>query len=108
MEKKKKLIDKNGSERDVDIYWEYELLGQIFKTAVECKDYERRISIDKIEAFATKIKNLGLNKGIFATKKGYQCGAIETAKGENISLILVRDIENKSSKFTLIRQYSNY
>ena len=32
-----------GIERQFDIYWEYELGGLTYKTAIECKDYRKSI-----------------------------------------------------------------
>ena len=92
---KHKLPDTSGNLREIDIYWEYELMGEVFKVGIECKDYKTSIPVDRIEAFATKIESLGLNKGIFATKIGYQKSAIDTAKFKKISLMVIREVTDK-------------
>lgn len=38
VEVNKKLKDKNGIERQFDIYWEYTSAGLTYKTVIECKD----------------------------------------------------------------------
>ena len=48
------MVDKNGTERQFDIYWEYSLGGFLYKTVIECKDYASKISIDKILKFKEK------------------------------------------------------
>jgi hypothetical protein len=91
IETNKKLVDRNGIERELDIYWEYSIFGHQYKTAIECKNYNSRVSIDKVEAFAQKLRSLSLSKGIMATQLGYQGGAKKTAEAEGISLIVVRE-----------------
>jgi hypothetical protein len=91
IQKNKKLFDKNGLEREFDIYWEYELGGFTYKTIIECKDYNSTISIEKIDALIGKIKDIPDLKAIFATKLGYQSGARIKASQNNIDLIIVRE-----------------
>lgn len=57
IELNKKLIDKNGIEREFDIYWEYEFGGIAYRTVIECKDYESKISIDRIDSFIGKLRD---------------------------------------------------
>jgi hypothetical protein len=91
IQKNKKIFDKNGLEREFDIYWEYELGGFTYKTIIECKDYNSTISIEKIDALIGKIKDIPDLKAIFATKLGYQSGARIKASQNNIDLIIVRE-----------------
>lgn len=87
----KKLKDKNGIERQFDIYWEYASAGLIYKTVIECKDYNSSISIDRIDALIGKLQDFPNLRGLFATKKGYQSGAEEKAKKHGIELLIVRE-----------------
>jgi hypothetical protein len=91
IQKNKKRLDKNGLEREFDIYWEYELGGFTYKTIIECKDYNSTISIERIDALIGKIKDIPDLKAVFATKLGYQSGARIKAIQNNIDLIIVRD-----------------
>lgn len=86
----KLLIDKNGIERQFDIYWEYSLGGFAYKTVIECKDYAQKISVDKIDSLLGKLHDFPELRGIFATKSGYQSGAEIKAKNNNIELLIVR------------------
>lgn len=86
-----KLIDNCGIEREFDIYWEYELAGIIYKTVIECKDYQSKISVDKIDALIGKVKDIPDIKAVFATKTGYQSGAEQKAKHNKIELLIVRE-----------------
>lgn len=105
-----KIKDKLGNDRQIDVYWEYQILGQTYRTAVECKNYNSTISIDRVEAFATKIRTLGLSKGIMATKIGFKSGAVSISKDNNISLIIIRepadeDWEGRIKKIVLHMHY---
>ncbi|WDZ63535.1 restriction endonuclease [Paenibacillus polymyxa] len=86
-----KLIEDNcGIERQFDIYWEYELGGLVYKSVIECKDYNSDISVDKIDAFVGKARDIPDLKLVFATKKGYQSGAKKKAEQNKINLLIVR------------------
>jgi hypothetical protein len=92
VETNKIITDRNGCNREFDVYWEYELAGFIYKTVIECKDYNSTIDIIKIDALVGKIQDLPeINKAIFATKKGYQSGAQKKAEQNNIDLLIVRE-----------------
>lgn len=91
----KKIIDSCGVEREFDIYWEYELAGITYKTVIECKDYNSRIPLEKIDALIGKIRDIPDLKAVFATKKGYQSGAKQKAAHNRIDLLVVRE-QNES------------
>ena len=84
------MVDKNGTERQFDIYWEYSLGGFLYKTVIECKDYASKISIDKIDSLLGKLQDFPELRGVFATKVGYQSGAETKANKNNIELLIVR------------------
>jgi len=98
IERNKKIRDSSGVEREIDIYWEYSLGELVYKTAIECKDYNRKIGIDKIDALIGKISDLPGIKPVFATKIGYQDGAIKKAEKNGIELLIVRE-QNGSDWF---------
>ncbi|MEN8283129.1 restriction endonuclease [Acinetobacter gerneri] len=87
----KKLIDRNSIERQFDIYWEYTLAGHTYRSVIECKDYNSKISIDRIDGFIGKLNDIPGLRGIFASKKGYQSGANIKAQQHNIDLLIVRE-----------------
>ncbi|WP_194856927.1 restriction endonuclease [Alloalcanivorax venustensis] len=91
IEANKKLIDGCGIEREFDLYWEYELAGVTYKTVIECKDYQSRVSVEKIDALIGKTRDLPDVKAVFATKTGYQSGAKKKADFNKIDLLIVRE-----------------
>jgi len=91
VETNKKLLDNCNIEREFDLYWEYELAGVVYKTVIECKDYQSKISVEKIDALIGKTRDIPDIKAIFATKIGYQSGAKAKAKFNKIDLLIVRE-----------------
>ena len=91
VETDKKLIDNCGVERQFDIFWEYQLGGFTYKTVIECKDYNSKVSVDKIDALIGKVKDLPDLRAVFSTKKGYQSGARAKAEHNKIDLLIVRE-----------------
>lgn len=91
VERNKKLIDNCGVAREFDLYWEYELAGVVYKTVIECKDYKSTVSVEKIDALVGKIRDLPDLRALFATKRGYQSGAIQKARQNRIDLLIVRE-----------------
>lgn len=91
IELNKKIVDRSGIEREFDIYWEFELGGNKYKTVIECKDYASPISIEKIDAFLGKTSDIPGLKLIYATKTGYQSGAKIKAESHNIELLVIRN-----------------
>ncbi len=85
----------SGVTRQIDIYWTF-YRGEInYKVAIECKDYNRKVSIDKISAFHDLIQDLGNTYGVFVSKVGFQSGAIEYAQKCGIQLMEIRHPTNE-------------
>ena len=94
VQRNKKITDNCGIDREFDLYWEYELAGVTYKTIIECKDYIRPVSVEKIDALIGKIRDIPDLKPLFATKTGYQIGAEKKAKSNKIDLLIVREQRN--------------
>ncbi|HGM9945891.1 hypothetical protein ABN067_08810 [Providencia rettgeri] len=91
IEKNKKIKDRSGIEREFDIYWEFEIGGNLYRSVIECKDYSAPISIEKIDAFIGKTSDIPGLKLIYATRTGYQSGAKIKAEQHNIQLLIIRE-----------------
>ena len=81
-----KLKGRPGQEHQVDVYWEYEKDGVKHRVAIECKNYNQKISIGKVRDFFGVLYDVGNIKGIMACKEGYQDGAKKFADYYGISL----------------------
>lgn len=81
-----KLTGKSGQKHQIDVYWEYEIANVRYKVAIECKNYNRKLSIDKVNAFRGLLDDFIDVRGIMITKKGYQTGAKKIADSCGINL----------------------
>jgi len=88
------LMGKSGCSHQIDVYWEFKLAGQTYKTAIECKAFDQNIPIGKIRDFYGVLLDVPNLNGVFATLVGYQSGARCYAKHYGISLQEVRAPED--------------
>lgn len=81
-----KLKGKSGCEHQIDVYWEYEIAGNLHRVAIECKDYSSEIPIGKVRDFKGVLDDLNGVNGIMVSSKGFQEGAKKYAEEYGISL----------------------
>lgn len=81
-----KIKGKSGCNHQIDVYWEFEMVGEVHRIAIECKNYSKEVSVGKIRDFYGVLSDIGDIKGIFITKVGYQSGAIRFGEYHGISL----------------------
>ncbi|TRX54398.1 restriction endonuclease [Fulvivirga sp. M361] len=89
IEHRKKLVSKSGNEFEIDLHYKFTLGGVSYLTLVECKHWNSNVTREKIGYFKSVIDELKAHKGIVVTTKGFQKGAIEFAKSNNIGLIKI-------------------
>lgn len=58
---------------------------------IECKDYKRFVSVDKVRNFAYQLNEVGAHKGFIFTTSGFQSGAYKIAKDNHIGLVKVSE-----------------
>ena len=66
-----------------------------YKTAIECKYWDKNINKDIIMKVAEIVEDTGLNKGIIVSKLGFTPDAIKFAKYRNIGLVELRELTEK-------------
>lgn len=81
-----KLPGKSGCNHQIDVYWEFEMMGIKHCVAIECKNYSSEVSVGKVRDFFGVLHDVGNTKGIFVTKVGYQSGAEKFANYYGIVL----------------------
>lgn len=81
-----KMKGKSGCEHQIDVYWEYEIAGNLQRVAIECKNYDSQVPIGKIRDFFGVLQDLNNVRGIMVSSKGYQEGAKKFADFYGISL----------------------
>src|SRR5258708_248925 len=80
----------NGRQFDVVIRFKFQFYEYL--VLIECRDHERSIEAEDVEAFVTKSHDAGANKAIFVSGSGFQSGAKDVAKKHNIELFTLTEI----------------
>lgn len=80
----------SGTTHQIDLYWEFEIAGIIYRVAVECKNYAKSVTKERIAAFKSVLDDIGNIKGIYVCKSGYQKGAKLFAEAYGIQLMEIR------------------
>lgn len=85
------LKGNSGCEHQIDIYWEFRLAGQLYRTAIECKSFNKSVNVGRVRDFYGVLVDVPGLIGVFATQIGYQGGAKLFADHYGISLKEVRE-----------------
>lgn len=100
-----KIVGKrSGRERQIDISIRFEHSFYTYFVVIECKDYKSAVPISDVEAFKTKLEDVGADKGVIVSSNNFQKGAIETAKAHNIELFTLE--EEHSNWINRLREFS--
>jgi hypothetical protein len=87
----------------IDVYWEYEIGGIIYRAIVQAKDWGQAVTQNQLLAFKAILDDLpGQPRGIFVTRTGYQSGAQEYAKANGIMLYELREPTAKDTEGKVI------
>lgn len=91
-----KIDNNSGRKREIDVLIKSSINEIEIIIAIECKDYKRRVSADKIEAFKGKCERIkGISKKIFVATNGYQADAINAAKEFDIDLYNLNEVRKE-------------
>ena len=100
-----KLEGRSGQKHQIDVYWEYGKDGKAHRVAIECKNYSRRISLEKVCAFKGVLDDLDGVSGIMVSKVGFQKGAKKYAQQYGISL---KELRTPGYGETIIGEIENH
>jgi Restriction endonuclease len=60
----------------------------------ECKFWNTPVDRSAVDVLANTMKEVGGSQGVIFSTKGFQAGAVEQAKFENIELFTVRELSD--------------
>lgn len=88
---------KGRQKREIDVLLTGDIAGYPIRMAIECKNEKKPIGSEKIDAFAGKLKYVGIppQQGIFISPTGYTKGAIERATADGIKTLTLRGLTDK-------------
>lgn len=83
---------KSGHDHQIDVSVVFSLAGVRVIVLVECKCYSRRVQVNDVLEFATRLEDIGGHKGIIVSTVGFQEGAKKLAKSKGIALVVACDL----------------
>lgn len=76
----------------IDVYWEFEVGGILYRNIVQAKDWKNKVPQKEIMTFKAILDDMPIGtSGIYVCKSGYQSGAIDYAKAHGINIYELRD-----------------
>ena len=88
-----KVVEAYDGNYQLDGYIEFEVMGVLYKTIVECKHYKYPISREIVQKVYDNLRAIGAQKGIVVSTSNFQSGAIDYAKAHGIALIQMTETE---------------
>jgi hypothetical protein len=87
-----KLIGRNGSIHQFDVYYEFSKAGVNHRVAIECRDKSRPLVKDAVMAFHSKVSDIPGLLGLMVSAKGYQSGAKKFAIDNGIIALTMDEL----------------
>ena len=84
------IVGRSGCAHQIDVYWEFKIAGQTYKTAIECKAFTEPVSIGRVRDFFGVLADVPGLQGIQVSPFGFQSGAKRYADHYGITLKEIR------------------
>jgi len=96
------LPSKSGEPREFDITITQQVGLFNMLTVIECKYHKRPVNPEKVDAFVTKLGDVGASRGAIVSRSGFQRGAKRTAALHNVALLTYHEAVNADWSHFLI------
>ncbi|GAB6847905.1 restriction endonuclease [Paraburkholderia kururiensis] len=83
---------KSGVQHEIDVYYEFTKAGIRHRVAIECKDWATPVAKGQIQEFESKLRDIGTIIGVIVSRNGYQSGAVDFAKFNDIIPLKFEDL----------------
>jgi len=90
------------AKRQIDILIEGQIAGNLFSIVIDGKFYGRKVHVKGVESFISMVSDIGANKGLIITQKGYTRSAINRAYNDPL------DIEVDILSFEQLKEFQGF
>jgi hypothetical protein len=97
-----KIKGLSGYEHQIDVAYRFRIWKTEILVLVECKQYQKRVGVDELLEFKSRLDDVRAHKGIFITSSSFQRGAREFAKANRIALMVVRGTRHWAVDYCLM------
>ena len=84
-EVEKKVTGVRGS-HEVDVFVTFQKFGRECRWIIECKLWSRHVDMSKVHTLQSIVQDIGADRGVIFTEKGFQSGAHDAVQNTNILL----------------------
>jgi hypothetical protein len=88
-----KLVEGARGKHKVDVYVTFDKYGIKCSWIVECKFWNSNVPKEKVMALGAILADVGADRGLIISRKGFQSGAIRAAQRTNITLTSLEDLQ---------------
>jgi hypothetical protein len=88
-----KMPTRYGGVRQIDILIKEDRARFIYKTIIECKNTNKKVTVNTVGAFKELIETVGAHQGIIVSAEGFQSGALLSAQEANIHLYQLSQVK---------------
>lgn len=85
---------------DIDVYVDFTFLGLDTIWIIEAKYWNSKVNKNVVLAFRQILEDIGADKGIIISKKGFQKGAIGAVKNTNVILRTFEELKLETQDYT--------
>lgn len=96
-----KLNDRVGNTRQYDVVIRGQFGGRSAIGVMECKDHNRKVGPEAVEAFSKKAENLGANFRIIVSRRGFTKQALGVAKHDNVGCLSLLPTQDDNLGFSV-------
>jgi len=86
---------KSGITHQIDVLTEHSDGIHSYKTAIECKYWNKKVNKDIVMKISEIIEDASINKGVIVSKNGFTEDGLKYAKYRNIGLVELRELNKK-------------
>jgi hypothetical protein len=87
-----RVMGRSGRRRQLDITITAQVGLYTVLIVIECKRYTRPVGIEKVEAFVTKLRDVGASQGVMVGVAGFDEGAQAVAEQYGVTLLSYREM----------------
>jgi Restriction endonuclease len=89
----RQIMGVSGRRRQIDVLISQEIGNLPIRIVLECKRYTRPVTIDRVEAFVQKLRDIRASLGVMISPQGFDAGARAVAAQKGVILKAFRDAQ---------------
>ncbi len=88
-----KIIEGARAKHKIDVWITFNKFGLDIKWVIECKYWNTNVPKEKVLALKGIIEDVGADRGVLISRKGFQSGAIKASQKANITLTTIEELK---------------